>query len=156
MPEGATGIGLLTMSTYAQGHGNYAKGSHRLSIGRTTPKDHGDPKDRYFVGAPRGNTILIEDVTTTGKSVLGQIDKIKRLGDVNIVAVIGLTNRMERRDDRTTVKEAVEATGALYFEMSKGPELLKLSYARAPFPEAITAHIEREFEQYGIEPLQLR
>jgi orotate phosphoribosyltransferase len=39
-------------------------------MGRAKPKDHGDPKDRYFVGEPGGKVVILEDVTTTGKSLI--------------------------------------------------------------------------------------
>jgi orotate phosphoribosyltransferase len=41
--------------------------------GPAQPKEHGAPKDKYFVGAPKGRIAVIEDVTTTGGQVLTRL-----------------------------------------------------------------------------------
>lgn len=54
-----------------------------MVVGRGNPKEHGDPKDKYFIGPAKENdrVIVIEDVTTTGGSL---IDTIKHLQESNI------------------------------------------------------------------------
>ena len=76
VPEGATKLGILTQFKYAQ-QNNFKKGSHQLAMGRAKPKEHGDPSDRFFVGEPTGNVCVLEDVTTTGGSLITCIQHLQ-------------------------------------------------------------------------------
>lgn len=180
VPEGATKLGLKCQDLNAKNSENYGPGSHALPMGRGKPKSHGDPKDRYFLGIPRGKTVVIEDVTTTGGSLLETIANLKE-AEVNVVAAIGLTNRMELTpipniDDpeiaekfreiykraagtiyisEMSVKEAVNTTGVKYFAMSNGIELLPMIYKKLNPGIEIARSIEKEFEIYGVEKLKL-
>ena len=129
VPEGATKLGLLTQFTWAHMQADYRRGSHALAMGRAKAKEHGAPKDRYFVGAPRGKVVLLEDVTTTGGSSLTTV-KMLQDADIEISAFIGLTNRMERRDDGDSVQQAFEKVGVRFFNMSTALELLPRMYKR--------------------------
>lgn len=126
VPEGATKLGILVQYKWAKKSPNYGPQSHILSMGRGKPKDHGEPKDRFFVGVPKGKIVILEDVTTTGNSLLESINNLKKLKNVKIIAAISLTNRMEKRHDKKSVKEVVEKEGVHYFQMSNMLELLPL------------------------------
>ena len=155
VPEGATKLGIISQYKSAQQSADYSKGSHVLAMGRAKPKDHGAPKDKYFVGMPRGNVVVIEDVTTTGGSLITTLDGLVEAG-INIVGVISLTNRMEKRDDGTSVKEAIEGKGFKFYNMSTSLELLPIMYNRLNPGEKIAEEIEKEFAEYGVKPLRLR
>ena len=120
--EGATKLGILTQFKYARKN-NFSKGSHYLAMGRAKPKAHGDPKDRYFVGKPQGNVCILEDVTTTGGSLIDCVHQLLKQ-DITISAAIGLTNRDEFRDDGKTVKEALADLEVPYYEMSNAKDLI--------------------------------
>ncbi len=120
--EGATKLGILTQFKYAQQQ-SYKTGSHTLAMGRAKPKPHGDPKDRYFVGAPTGCICVLEDVTTTGGSLIDCINELQATG-MNVGSAIGLTNRDEFRDDGKTVKETLADLKVPYYEMSNAKTLL--------------------------------
>lgn len=120
--EGATKLGLFTQYKWAKESTNYSKGSHVLSMGRGKPKEHGLLKDRYFLGEPKGKVIVLEDVTTTGDSLINTIDVLIQ-NDVLIIAAYGLTNRNELRDDGLSVKEAIERKNIPYHSLSNGSEL---------------------------------
>lgn len=154
VPEGATKLGILTQYKWAKDSPNYAPHSHALAMGRGKLKEHGDPKDRYFVGEPKGETIVIEDVTTTGESLLNTIDILTKVG-VPITAALSLTNRMELRDDGQSVKEAVESRGIPFYEMSNALQLLPLVYKKLDPEENIVRSIENEFKRYGVVELKL-
>jgi orotate phosphoribosyltransferase len=149
VPEGATKLGIITQFKWAKKQKNYSRHQYTLSMGRAKPKEHGDPKDKYFLGVPKGHTILLEDVTTTGGSLLETIDNIKKL-NVIIDAAIGLTNRNELRDDGKSVEEAVKEKGVKYYAMSDALDLLpKLN------PESdIAKHVEDYFQKYGIRSIK--
>jgi orotate phosphoribosyltransferase len=155
VPEGATKLGIITQHKWAKRSQNYAPGSHVLPMGRGKPKDHGAPKDKYFVGQPRGKTIVLEDVTTTGGSLLTTIDSLAE-AEVPIIAAFGLTNRMELRDDGQSVQAAVESKGVPYHALSNALQLLPEAYRRLNPGETIAKAIEDEFERYGVEKLKLR
>ncbi|MBI4127027.1 MAG: hypothetical protein HY465_05990 [Deltaproteobacteria bacterium] len=154
VPEGATKLGLVVNYKWARNQKGFGEGSHAFPMGRARPKEHGDPTDRYFVGAPRGNVVVIEDVTTTGGSLLAELDKLAE-AKVKVVAAIGLTNRMERRDDGQSVEEALAARGVKYVAMSEATDFLPAACARFKSGEAIGKAIEAEFREYGVKPLRL-
>ncbi|MBU1203873.1 MAG: hypothetical protein KKG60_02265 [Nanoarchaeota archaeon] len=155
VPEGATKLGVLTQYKWAKKSSSYAPHSHVLPMGRGKPKDHGAPKDKYFVGEPRGKTIVLEDVTTTGGSLLTTINSLKE-AEIPILAAFGLTNRMELRDDGQSVQAAVESKNIQYYALSSAIQLLPEAYRKLNPGEQIARAIEEEFEKYGVEQLKLR
>lgn len=154
VPEGATKLGILAQYKWAKKSPNYGLGSHALPMGRGKPKDHGDPKDRFFVGQPEGKVIILEDVTTTGSSLLETINNLSE-AKAQIIAAVGLTNRMELRDDGKSVKVAIEKKGIPYLQMSNALELLPLAWQKLKPKEEIVKKVEEEFEKYGVEKLKL-
>jgi orotate phosphoribosyltransferase len=153
VPEGATKLGILAQYKWAKKSPNYAPYSHTLAMGRGKPKDHGEPKDRYFVGQPRGKTLILEDVTTTGSSLLETIENLIR-ARVQMIAAVGLTNRVELTNDGKSVGKAVEEKGISYLQMSDALELLPLAYKKLKPREEIAKKVEEEFQQYGVEKLK--
>src|SRR3989344_2596417 len=155
VPEGATKFAVLTQYKWAKESPAYAPHSHALPMGRGKPKEHGAPKDKYFVGEPRGKTVVLEDVTTTGGSLLTAIDRLTE-SDIPIIAAFGLTNRMELRDDGQSVQTAVGSRNVQYHALSSALQLLPEAYQRLHPGEQIARAIEEEFEKYGVERIKLR
>jgi len=154
IPEGATKLATIIQFKLARNSYNYHAGSHVLSMGRAKPKEHGVLKDRFFIGAPKGKTIVIEDTTTTGGSLINNLKSLKESG-TEIIGVITLTNRMEKRDDGLSVKEAVENLGIPFYNMSDALTLLpKLCEKTAP-DENIKKSLQDYFQKYGVEELKL-
>lgn len=154
VPEGATKLGIITQYKWAKNSPNYGSGSHILPMGRGKPKDHGELKDRFFIGQPKGKVVILEDVTTTGSSLLETIDNLTQ-AKTQIIAAIGLTNRMELTTDGKSVKEAVEVKGVPYLQMSNALELLPLAYQKLKPGEEIAKKVEEEFQKYGVKKLKL-
>ena len=150
VPEGATKIGIITQYKWARRQKNYNHGNYPLSMGRGKHKEHGDPKDRFFVGIPKGETIILEDVTTTGDSLINTIINLKKL-DVNIIATIGLTNRNELRDDGRTVEEIISKEKVKYYAMSNAIDLLP----HLNISQEIAAEIKEYFKKYGTRQIKL-
>ncbi|MFX0076085.1 MAG: orotate phosphoribosyltransferase [Candidatus Hermodarchaeota archaeon] len=150
VPEGATKLGVITQYKWAFSDKDIKPGKYVLSMGRGKPKDHGELKDKYFLGIPKGNVILIEDTTTTGSSMLKAIDDLVA-NNVKIIAAIGLTNRNEIRDDGFSVEEAIQKKNVRYYAMSNALDLLpRLS----PNP-TISNHIQDYFKKYGTREIKL-
>lgn len=145
VPEGATKLGVVTQYKWARSQKNFGVGSHAFPMGRAKPKEHGVPADRYFVGEPRGNVIVLEDVTTTGGSLLTELDKLAE-AKVNVIAAIGLTNRMERRDDGKSVAEAVAKKKVPYFAMSEAGDILPIAIKHLKPSQEIIAAVKKELQ----------
>jgi len=154
VPEGATKLGVIATYKWAKSHPDFAPGSNSLPMGRAKPKDHGVPKDRFFVGSPEGKIVVVEDVTTTGGSLLRELDHLAE-ANVDVLAAIGLTNRMERTDDGTSVEDAVKAKGIPYHAMSEATSFLPEAYDTFRPGEKIARAIEAEFGEYGIRRVKL-
>lgn len=154
VPEGATKLGILTQYTSAQKSQNYIKGSHTLAMGRAKPKEHGASKDRYFVGMPRGKTLVLEDVTTTGGSLINTLDFLVEAG-VEIVGVISLTNRMEKRNDGMSVEEIFIKKNIPFFSMSSALDVLPIVYKNINPGTSIAKAIEAEYDKYGVAKIKL-
>jgi orotate phosphoribosyltransferase len=152
VPEGATKLGILTQYKWAKADPSYGVGSAVLSMGRAKPKEHGDPKDKFFVGMPKGKTTVLEDVTTTGGSLIETLIKLKDAG-IDVVAAIGLTNRDERRDDGDTVADALAKMGIAYHAMSHATELLRHIRTAGTASDTQWDMAQQYFTQYGTEQL---
>lgn len=181
VPEGATRLAILTQYKWAKQSENYAEGSHVIPMGRGKQKEHGAAKDKYFVGTPRGKVVVLEDVTTTGGSLLDTISQLKELEGIEIIAAYGLTNRMEKTpipgdDDEgvvakfakqyeaatgkayekdISVAEACKDAGVQYQALSSGAVLLPKAVEMAKPSEEVIGEIKAEFAKYGIVPLEL-
>jgi len=155
VPEGATKLAIITQFKRAMhSRSSVGAGDYALPMGRGKPKEHGDPQDRFFLGAPKGRTIVIEDVTTTGDSLLRTLDVLGEMYEtVEVVAAVGLTNRMQVRDDRRSVKQAVENRNIPYFAMSNALDLLPEASRRLNPGMKILNAIVAEFEKYGVKKL---
>ena len=153
VPEGATKLGILTnVDWFMEGHND----EQPLPMGRARPKDHGAPEDKYFVGAPSGDVIVLEDVTTTCGSLITTLDTLRELDNVNILAAIGLTNRMERRPDGKSVQEVVEKECRVpYYHMSSALDLLPRVLKEDVVKKEVADFIVKEFAEVGLEPLEL-
>ncbi|MCB0405375.1 MAG: hypothetical protein KDD51_11365 [Bdellovibrionales bacterium] len=161
VPEGATKTGLLAQYKWAKRQSHFGKGTHVLAMGRAKAKLHGDPKDRYFVGQPSGRTVVVEDVTTTGGSLVATLDQLQEAG-VQVVAVLGLTNRGEKpvdAADGVSVADRISkrfGKNLPYFALSHAHSLLpKLAARLKPSSEVLSA-LESEYAAYGTAPLQFR
>jgi orotate phosphoribosyltransferase len=151
VPEGATKLGIITQFKWARKQKNYNSGTYCLSMGRGKPKEHGDPKDKFFVGIPKGETVILEDVTTTGESLITTIKQLRKL-NVNIIASIGLTNRNELRNDGKSVEEIIKEQNLQYYAMSNAVDLLP----RIEMNSGKKKQLEEYFKKYGTKQLEFK
>lgn len=153
-PDGATKLAVVSQYKWAQTQANYGESSHVLPMGRKKPKDHGAAKDRYFVGEPKGKIVVLEDVTTTGGSLLDTVKQLQSL-DKQVVAAIALTNRNALMNDRIHVSQALEEIGVEYYAMANALDLLPRIVSLQRPPDSIRTSIIQEFDQFGVEAIQL-
>jgi orotidine-5'-phosphate decarboxylase len=154
VPEGATKLGVLAQDKWAKRSVDYNKSSHTLAMGRAKPKEHGDPKDKFFVGMPKGKTVVIEDVTNTGGSLVRTLDGLKNAG-VNVIAVLSLTNRMMKNDEGISVKESVESRGVKFYNMSSSLEVFPEALKKLQPTDEVIEGLGIEFDKYGVEKLKM-
>ncbi|TXT67047.1 MAG: Orotate phosphoribosyltransferase [Promethearchaeota archaeon] len=154
VPEGATKIGIITQFKWAKNQNDFKKKAYPLPMARGKIKQHGDPEDRAYIGPPKGNIVVIEDVTTTGQSLLELLTQLNEL-NVTCIATISLTSRNELRGDGTTIKTILAQKGIKYYAMSNALELLPLLSKKIDLDLSLREKIERYFEMYGERPLKL-
>ncbi|MFX0003301.1 MAG: hypothetical protein ACFE9J_07435 [Candidatus Hermodarchaeota archaeon] len=150
VPEGATKLGIISQFKWAKQQNDYYDGNYPLSMGRGKQKLHGDPKDRMYIGIPKGDTLIIEDVTTTGGSLIKTIEKLNEF-DIKIIAAIGLTDRNEIRDDGKSVKEIIEQFNIKHYAMSNAINILP----KLTIKKEISNHIKEYFKKYGTKQIEL-
>ena len=98
--------------------------------------------------------VVVEDVTTTGSSLLSAVDSLRRAG-IFVEASLALTNRNEVRDDGKSVEEAVKERGIPYYAMSDALELLPEVYRRQKPGKEVAKLVEDYFKRYGTKPIKL-
>lgn len=154
VPEGATKLGIVATYKWAKMQKTYAPGSHSLSMGRAKLKEHGMPEDRYFVGEPQGRVLVVEDVTTTGGSLMQTIENLKKTS-ASVVAAVGLTNRLELRDDGLSVSEAMHKIGVPYHSLCEAHDFLPRAYKMLAPGDEIGRAVEEEFQKFGVRQVRL-
>jgi len=152
VPEGATKLAIITQYKYAKLSPHYGPGSYVLCMGRKQPKDHGEPKDKYFLGAPRGKVIVLEDVLTTGSSIFSAIESLKKI-KVEILGVLVLTNRMEKTNEGENPVKMITSQGISFFQMTDSLRLFKKAFEKFQPNSETIEKIKEYFKKYGISPL---
>jgi orotate phosphoribosyltransferase len=149
VPEGATKLGIITQFKWAKIQKNYNPGNYPISMGRGKQKEHGDPRDRIFIGLPEDEVVILEDVVTTGGSLLKTIQKLDDF-DINIISVIGLTSRNELREDGSNIKDIISQYDIPFYAMSNAIELLP----HLEMKNEIRNKIVEYFKKYGTKDIK--
>lgn len=122
VPEGATKLGIITQYKWAKNQSDYSLDKYTLSMGRGQSKSHGDPKDQYCLGIPKGKIIVLEDVITTGRTIIETIKMLMNL-KIEILAVICLTNRSEINTDILDINKIFKDLGIKLYAMSNASDI---------------------------------
>lgn len=128
----------------------------RYSSNRKEEKDHGD------VGILLGSKIkdgdkvvIIEDVTTSGKSIEETFPIIKAQGDVEIVGLMVSLNRMEKgKGDKSALDEIKELYGFKTGAIVSMAEVVECLYnkecnGKVLIDDEMKKSIDAYYEQYG-------
>ncbi len=138
--EGATKLGLLTQYKLSKLSQNYSKGSHAFSMIRGRSKEHGSESDKYLIGRPKGRVALIEDVTTTGGSLLDAVRILKEFNGIEVDCIFVLTDRGD------CLNQVIEdAYGIPSIALSKGSDLAEEYLERKKASEEFKAMVREEF-----------
>lgn len=150
-------LGVATVIAFSELYGKEI----RYCSNRKEVKDHGD------VGILLGSKIqdgdrvvIIEDVTTSGKSIEETFPILKAQGDVEIVGLMVSLNRMEqgKSGDRTmTALDEIQKTYGFAAEaivtMEEVVERLynKECHGQVVIDDATKSAIDKYYEQYGVD-----
>lgn len=145
VPEGATKLGILSTYKLAKQSPKYNFDTHCLPMGRGNIKEHGKPEDRLYIGMPVGKkTIVIEDVTTSGNSLIKCIDRLQANG-VDVIAALTLTNRQEDVEGLPTVFQTRYEGKCPFYAMTNIGLLMNRFIATTKYPDLARALLEPEF-----------
>ncbi|MBO5489508.1 MAG: orotate phosphoribosyltransferase [Eubacterium sp.] len=147
----------LSVATTIAFHELYGK-EIRYCSNRKEEKDHGDVGILLGSKMKDGDrVVIIEDVTTSGKSIEETFPIIKAQGDVEIVGLMVSLNRMERGkgDTMTALDEIRETygfrTGAIVTMEDVVEKLYnKECQGKIIIDDEMKAALDAYFEQYGV------
>ena len=157
VPDGATKLAVLTNYLHATSNPHFNEGSHTLPILRLEKKTHGTEQDKQYVGTPKGNVCIIEDVTTTGESLIRTaLEPLLETPNIKVIASLALTNRCELRKDGKSVENFLKETYHIpHYWLSNLPTLLPQVYTQqkeelGQSAKTIAETVKREFQTQGI------
>ncbi|MFH1364681.1 MAG: hypothetical protein ABIH52_03405 [Candidatus Aenigmatarchaeota archaeon] len=141
---------------------------------RAKPKTHGDPRDANFLGPviQGDRVVLLEDVTTTGGSLIGVLEKLYE-SELNILGTLCECNRMElaargrgaeREDFDIGVNEYVTSIrdkGTQHHALTDATKILPVAFKLWTPPEGvrkadIAQGLYEEYQDHGIVDIDLR
>ena len=147
-------ISVVTAIAYSKLYGKEV----RYCSDRKEEKDHGADKGSFLGSKLQDGdrVIMIEDVTTSGKSMEETVPKVKGAADVEIVGLMVSLNRMEKglNSDKCALDEIKETYGfptAAIVDMSDVVEHLynKPYKGEVYIDDTLKAAIDAYYEQYG-------
>ncbi|MCC8018037.1 MAG: orotate phosphoribosyltransferase [Lachnospiraceae bacterium] len=129
----------------------------RYCSNRKEAKDHGDAGILLGSGISDGDrVVIIEDVTTSGKSIEETFPIIKAQGDVTIVGLMVSLNRMEvgKGGEKSALDEIRDLYGFETGAIVTMAEVVEYLYnqprnGRIIIDDALKAAIDAYYEQYG-------
>lgn len=129
----------------------------RYCSNRKEEKDHGDTG--ILLGSPiqdGDRIVMIEDVTTSGKSIRETMPIIKAQGNVNVLGLVVSVNRMERGTGEKSALEEIEETyGMKATAIVTMEEVVEHLYnkpykGKIIIDDTIKKAIDVYYEQYGV------
>ena len=147
-------ISVVTAIAYSKLYGKEV----RYCSDRKEEKDHGADKGSFLGSKLQDGdrVIMIEDVTTSGKSMEETVPKVKGAANVEIVGLMVSLNRMEKglNSDKCALDEVKETYGfptAAIVDMSDVVEHLynKPYKGEVYINDTLKAAIDAYYEQYG-------
>ena len=146
-------ISVVTTIAYSQLYGKEI----RYCSDRKEEKDHGADKGSFLGTKLKDGdrVVMIEDVTTSGKSMEETVPKVKGAADVEIVGLMVSLNRMERgKGEKSALEEIKEKFGFEANAIVSMAEVTEYLHNR-PYngeiiiDDAMKASIDAYYEQYG-------
>lgn len=142
------GIPLAVVTAIAM-HTLYGK-EVRYCSDRKEAKDHGADKGGFLGSKLQDGdrVIMIEDVTTSGKSMEETVPKVRSAANVEIVGLMVSLNRNEKgKGNKTALKEVSELYGFPTAAIVSMPEVI--AYLGDQLDPELKACIDAYYQEYG-------
>lgn len=142
------GIPLAVVTAIAM-HTLYGK-EVRYCSDRKEAKDHGADKGGFLGSKLQDGdrVIMIEDVTTSGKSMEETVPKVRSAANVEIVGLMVSLNRNEKgKGNKTALKEVSELYGFPTAAIVSMPEVI--AYLGDQLDPELKARIDAYYKEYG-------
>lgn len=142
------GIPLAVVTAIAM-HTLYGK-EVRYCSDRKEAKDHGADKGGFLGSKLQDGdrVIMIEDVTTSGKSMEETVPKVRSAANVEIVGLMVSLNRNEKgKGNKTALKEVSELYGFPTAAIVSMPEVI--AYLGDQLDPELKARIDTYYQEYG-------
>ena len=124
----------------------------RYCSNRKEAKDHGDAG--ILLGSPikdGDRIVVIEDVTTSGKSMEETVPIVKAQGDVTIVGLMVSLNRCEKgKGDKGALDEIKETYGFETNAIVSMKEVIEYLSKKGMLDDELKARIDAYYEEYGV------
>lgn len=150
VPEGATKLAMATNMLNVNP-------DTKMVMGRAKPKEHGDPSDKYFIGPLEegDRVVVLEDVTTTGGSLVGAMKQLRE-AKVKIIGVVAVVNRDERNKDGRSVPELIrEEFGCPYTAMFSAREILPFAIEHMKPEWDLIQKVVEHHNKYAVEKITI-
>ncbi len=124
----------------------------RYCSDRKELKDHGADKGGFLGTSLQDGdrVIMIEDVTTSGKSMEETVPKVRNAANVEIKGLMVSLNRNEKgKGDQTALTEVAELYGFPTSAIVSMPEVIEYLDAKQALDSDLKGRIEAYYEQYG-------
>ena len=141
-------LGVATVIAFSNLYGKEI----RYCSNRKEEKDHGDAGILLGSKIKDGDkVVIIEDVTTSGKSIEETFPIIKAQGDVEIVGLMVSLNRMEKglTSDKTAIDEIKEKYGFDANAIVSMDEVVKYLTDAGKLDDEMKTKIDEYYETYG-------
>lgn len=147
-------ISVVTAIAYSELYGKEV----RYCSDRKEEKDHGADKGSFLGSKLQDGdrVVMIEDVTTSGKSMEETVPKVKGAADVEIVGLMVSLNRMEKgKGDKSALSEIKETYGFETNAIVTMEEVVEHLYNRecngkVVIDDKIKEAIDAYYEMYGV------
>lgn len=141
-------ISVVTAVAYSKLYGKEI----RYCSNRKEAKDHGDAG--ILLGSPikdGDRIVVVEDVTTSGKSMEETIPIVKAQGDVTIVGLMVSLNRCERgKGDKGALDEIKDLYGFDTAAIVSMDEVVEYLVEKGMIDDELKARIDAYYVEYGI------
>ncbi len=147
-------ISVVTAIAYSKLYGKEV----RYCSDRKEEKDHGADKGSFLGSKLQDGdrVIMIEDVTTSGKSMEETVPKVRGAANVEIVGLMVSLNRMEKgQGDKSALVEIKEKYGFDANAIVTMEEVVEYLYnkeykGKVYIDDTLKAAIDAYYEQYGV------
>jgi len=141
-------ISVATAIAYSKLYGKEV----RYCSNRKEAKDHGDVG--ILLGSPikdGDRVVVVEDVTTSGKSMEETIPILKAQGDIRILGLMVSLNRCERgKGDKGALEEIKELYGFETNAIVAMDEIIDYLYEKKVIDDELKGRLDAYYAEYGI------